>query len=142
MRRVTTTATTADLVKAPANGWQTMKRVGPYLWPKGEAWVKRRVILALMLLVISKIISVTTPYLYKQAVDALTGKSVGVVTFLALGAVGLTIAYGLARMGNVFFGEMRDWVFVRVGQRALRKLALQTFTHIHQLLITLLNDFF
>ena len=133
MRRVTTTATTADLVKTPASGWQTMKRVGPYLWPKGEAWVKRRVVLSLALLVMSKIISVTTPYLYKQAVDALTGKSVGVVTFLALGAVGLTIAYGLARMGNVFFGEMRDWVFVRVGQRALRKLALETFTHIHQL---------
>ncbi|MEO6300470.1 MAG: ABC transporter ATP-binding protein/permease [Paracoccaceae bacterium] len=110
-----------------------MKRVGPYLWPKGEPWVKRRVLMALALLVISKIISVTTPYLYKQAVDALTGKSVGAVTFLALGAVGLTIAYGLARMGNVFFGEMRDWVFVRVGQRALRKLALETFTHIHQL---------
>ncbi len=133
MSRLMTTQTTADLVKAPATGWQTMKRVGPYLWPTGEAWVKRRVILALALLLLSKIISVTTPYLYKQAVDVLTGKSLGVATFLALGAVGLTIAYGLARMGNVFFGEMRDWVFVRVGQRALRKLALETFTHIHQL---------
>ena len=130
---MTTTATTADLVKAPANGWQTMKRVGPYLWPKGEAWVKRRVVGALILLLISKIVSVTTPYLYKQAVDVLTGRSVGTLTFLAMGAVGLTVAYGLARMGTVFFGEMRDWVFVRVGQRALRKLAFETFTHIHQL---------
>ena len=47
MRRITTTATTADLVKAPANGWTTMKRVGPYLWPKGETWVKQRVVGAL-----------------------------------------------------------------------------------------------
>ena len=133
MRKVTTTATTADLVKAPASGWQTMKRIGPYLWPKGEAWVKQRVVAALMLLVVAKIISVTTPYLYKQAVDALTGKSPDAVTFLLLGSVGLTVAYGLARMGTVFFGEMRDWVFVRVGQRALRKLALETFTHIHRL---------
>ena len=133
MRQVTTTAITADLVKAPASGWQTMQRIGPYLWPKGETWVKRRVVAALMLLVVSKIVSVTTPYLYKQAVDALTGKSVGVATFLLLGSVGLTVAYGLARMGTVFFGEMRDWVFVRVGQRALRKLALETFTHIHLL---------
>jgi len=133
MRRVTTTATTADLVKAPASGWQTMKRIGPYLWPAGETWVKQRVVAALMLLVLSKLVSVTTPYLYKQAVDALTGKSVGVATFLLLGSVGLTVAYGLARMGTVFFGEMRDWVFVRVGQRALRKLALETFTHIHRL---------
>jgi ABC-type multidrug transport system fused ATPase/permease subunit len=133
MRKVTTTATTADLVKAPANGWQTMKRIGPYLWPKGENWVKQRVVAALMLLVVAKIISVTTPYLYKQAVDALTGKSPDAVTFLLLGSVGLTVAYGLARMGTVFFGEMRDWVFVKVGQRALRKLALETFTHIHRL---------
>ena len=133
MRRITTTATTADLVKAPASGWQTMQRVGPYLWPRGETWVKRRVVLALALLVMSKVVSVTTPYLYKQAVDMLTGRTPNAATFLALGAVGLTVAYGLARMGTVFFGEMRDWVFVRVGQRALRKLAIETFTHIHQL---------
>ncbi len=134
MRRVTTTATTADLVKAPANGWSTIKRIGPYLWPKGETWVKRRVLAAMALLIMSKIVSVSTPYLYKRAVDALTLKGAAdPATFLLFGAVGLTVAYGLARMGTVFFGEMRDWVFVRVGQRALRKLALETFTHIHQL---------
>jgi ABC-type transport system involved in Fe-S cluster assembly fused permease/ATPase subunit len=133
MRKVTTTATTADLVKTPASGWQTLKRIGPYLWPKGETWVKRRVVAALSLLVVAKIISVCTPYLYKQAVDALSGDAPDPARFLLLGAVGLTVAYGLARMGTVFFGEMRDWVFVRVGQRALRKLALETFTHIHRL---------
>ncbi len=133
MRKVTTTATTADLVKTPANGWQTMQRIGPYLWPKGEAWVKRRVVAALVLLLVSKIVSVSTPYLYKQAVDALTLTPADPARFLLLGAVGLTVAYGIARMGTVFFGEMRDWVFVRVGQRALRKLALETFTHIHRL---------
>ncbi len=52
---------------------------------------------------------------------------------LAWGAVGLTVAYGLARLSNVGFGELRDAIFVRVGQRALRKLALETFTHIHAL---------
>ncbi len=133
MRKVTTTATTADLVKAPASGWQTMRRIGPYLWPKGETWVKQRVVAALALLVVAKIISVFTPYLYKQAVDALSGDAPDPARFLLLGAVGLTVAYGVARMGTVFFGEMRDWVFVRVGQRALRKLALETFTHIHRL---------
>ncbi|NBZ87590.1 ABCB family ABC transporter ATP-binding protein/permease [Stagnihabitans tardus] len=132
MRRVTTSATSEDMVKAPANGWQTMKRVAPYLWPEGEAWVKRRVILALLLLLISKIVSVYTPWLYKVAVDALTGET-GKDGVLLFGAVGLTVAYGFARMGSVFFGELRDWVFVRVGQRALRKLAYETFTHIHRL---------
>ncbi|MEO8242130.1 MAG: ABC transporter ATP-binding protein/permease [bacterium] len=133
MPNETPTATTAELVKAPATGWQTARRIGPYLWPKGETWVKQRVVIALVMLVVAKVISVTTPYLYKQAVDGLTGKSTDAATFLLLGSVGLTVAYGLARMGTVFFGEMRDWVFVRVGQRALRKLALETFQHIHLL---------
>ena len=139
MRRVTSTATTADLGKAPdavkerTTGWQTMQRIGPYLWPKGETWVKRRVVAALLLLLLAKLVSVTTPYIYKLAVDALTLKDADPATMLLWGSVGLTVAYGLARMGTVFFGEMRDWVFVRVGQRALRKLALETFTHIHLL---------
>ena len=122
MRRLTTHATSEDAAKTPPGGWATMKRVAPYLWPAGEAWVKRRVVLALFLLLLSKIVSVYTPWLYKVSVDALTGQTSkdGALLF---GAVGLTVAYGMARMGSVFFGEMRDWVFVRVGQRALRKLA-------------------
>lgn len=134
MRRLTTTATSADIAKTPANGWATMRRVAPYLWPKNEPWVRQRVVLALCLLVVSKIVSVFTPYLYKKAVDALTNHaSLDPATPLLMGAVALTVVYGLARMGTVFFGEMRDWVFVRVGQRALRKLAFETFTHIHRL---------
>jgi ATP-binding cassette subfamily B protein len=132
MRRLTSTATSADADKTQANGWTTIRRVAPYLWPEGEIWVKRRVVFALFLLLLSKVVSVYTPWLYKVAVDALTGQTSkdGALLF---GAVGLTVAYGMARMGSVFFGEMRDWVFVRVGQRALRKLAYETFTHIHRL---------
>ncbi|NEX44873.1 ABCB family ABC transporter ATP-binding protein/permease [Pseudotabrizicola algicola] len=118
---------------APATGFQTMARVVPYLWPPGEAWVKRRVVGALLLLVMAKIVSVSTPAIYKQAVDALAGESPDTGTLLGLAAVGLTIAYGVARLMTVAFQEMRDAVFVRVGQRALRQLALETFTHIHRL---------
>jgi ATP-binding cassette, subfamily B, heavy metal transporter len=117
----------------PASGWQTMRRVGPYLWPKGEAWVKRRVVAALVFLGIAKIVSVTTPYVYKLAVDALGGTDPVPAMAMMLTAVGLTLAYGVARWSTIAFGELRDWIFVRVGQRALRKLALQTFTHIHEL---------
>jgi ATP-binding cassette subfamily B protein len=85
------------------------------------------------MLVMAKVISVTTPWLYKRAVDALTGANPDPATVLALGAIGLTVAYGLARLGAVAFGELRDAIFVRVGQRALRALALETFTHIHRL---------
>ena len=128
------TATSADASQASASGWQTIRRVLPYLWPDGMGWVKRRVVGALLLLLVAKLISFISPYLYKLAVDHLGG---GAATdpawMLTLGAVGLTVAYGLARLGAVAFGELRDAVFARVGQRAIRQLALETFRHIHAL---------
>jgi len=133
MRRTTSTATSADDHQPTASGWHTIRRVLPYLWPKGEAWIKRRVVAALVLLLAAKLVSVATPFFYKAAVDALAGEAPSAALLLALSAVGLTIAYGMARLGAVGFGELRDAVFVRVGQRALRKLALETFTHIHRL---------
>ncbi len=131
MRR--STATSADQHPENASGWQTIARILPYLWPDGQAWVKRRVVIALLMLVAAKAVSIVTPYIYKLAVDTLGGPAPDGATMLTLGAVGLTVAYGLARLGAVAFGELRDAVFVRVGQRALRQLALETFTHIHQL---------
>lgn len=125
------TATSAD--PAHTNGWDTIRRVGPYLWPKGQNWVKWRVVGALAMLIVAKLVTFTTPYLYKLAVDSLGGKVVEPAMALALGAIGLTVAYGMARLGGVLFGELRDAIFVRVGQRALRQLALETFTHIHRL---------
>ncbi len=117
----------------PASGWQTILRVLPYLWPEDKPWVKRRVVISLLMLLMAKVVSVSTPFLYKQAVDALAGDAKDAATFLGLAAVGLTVAYGLARLMTVGFQELRDAVFVRVGQRALRQLALETFTHIHRL---------
>ncbi|WP_136682762.1 ABCB family ABC transporter ATP-binding protein/permease [Falsirhodobacter xinxiangensis] len=119
------------MTDTPTSGWQTMARVLPYLWPKDEPWVKRRVVGAMIALVIGKVVSVTTPMVYKLVVDAFDAQDPA--TLLALGAVGLTVAYGVARFSAVAFGELRDLIFVRVGQRALRKLALETFTHIHRL---------
>ena len=132
MRSVTRTATGADNGK-PMGGLQTIRRVLPYLWPEGQAWVKRRVVLALMALVVGKLIAVFTPFLYKAAVDSLSGEQRDDAWLLLYGAVGLTVAYGVARLGTVAFNELRDAIFVRVGQRALRRLALETFTHIHRL---------
>ena len=117
----------------PSSGWQTIRRVLPYLWPEGQGWVKRRVVGALVMLIAAKIVSVTTPFIYKQAVDNLAGDNPDAATIMGLTAVGLTVAYGLARLGTVAFQELRDAIFVRVGQRALRRLALQTFEHIHAL---------
>ncbi|WP_216600447.1 MULTISPECIES: ABC transporter ATP-binding protein/permease [unclassified Ruegeria] len=113
-----------------SSGWRTIRKVAPYLWPDDEPWVKRRVVIAMGMLVLAKVIAVYTPILYKGAVDALAGEG---VPPLALGAVGLTVAYGVARMMTVGFQQLRDAAFAPVGQRALRALALETFQHIHNL---------
>ncbi|MCU9838020.1 ABC transporter ATP-binding protein/permease [Ruegeria sp. WL0004] len=131
MRRLAHTAPAEQNADAERrSGWRTIRRVAPYLWPEGEGWVKRRVVLAMAMLVLAKLIAVYTPILYKGAVDALAGEG---VPPLALGAVGLTVAYGMARMLTVGFQQLRDALFAPVGQRALRALALETFRHIHRL---------
>jgi len=112
------------------SGLLVLRKVAPYLWPANMPWVKHRVIWALVTLVVSKLISVATPLFYRDAVDALAGDGVPMV---ALGAIGLTIAYGMARLMTVGFQQLRDAIFARVGQRALRMLALETFGHIHKL---------
>ncbi|MVO14879.1 ABCB family ABC transporter ATP-binding protein/permease [Parasedimentitalea huanghaiensis] len=112
------------------SGLRTLRRVWPYLWPEGQVWVKYRVVLALAVLVFAKVIAVYTPVLYKGAVDSLAAEG---VPDLALGAIGLTVAYGMARILTIGFQQLRDAIFAPVGQRALRRLALETFTHIHRL---------
>ena len=118
------------------SNWRTVRRVSPYLWPKNpdQAWVKRRVLLALLALALSKVIAVATPFLFKAAVDGLARTNeVTDGLILILGAGGLMFAYGFFRLASVGFGELRDAIFARVGQRALRSLALETFEHIHAL---------
>ncbi len=127
-------ATTTDWnMTSRASGWDVIRKVAPYLWPRGETWVKQRVVLAMVMLVVAKLIAVATPFFYKAAVDSLSGETGGTAWLLAVGAVGLTIAYGGARLLNVGFQQLRDVIFARVGQRALRRLALRTFRHIHAL---------
>jgi ATP-binding cassette subfamily B protein len=112
------------------SGFLVLRKVAPYLWPADMPWVKRRVLWAMLALFVSKLVSVVTPLFYRDAVDALAGEGVPMV---ALGAIGLTVAYGMARLMTVGFQQLRDAVFARVGQRALRMLALETFEHIHRL---------
>ncbi|MGR3323129.1 MAG: ABCB family ABC transporter ATP-binding protein/permease [Pseudooceanicola sp.] len=130
MRRGRTTITTTEI---PDNATSIVKRVIPYLWPEGEPWVKRRVVGALVALLAAKLVAIFTPFLYKAAVDVLSGEGQDAAWMLGLGAIGLTVAYGGARALNTGFQQLRDAVFARVGQRALRKLALETFAHIHRL---------
>jgi ATP-binding cassette subfamily B protein len=107
-----------------ASGWRTIRKVAPYLWPADKAWVKRRVVISLLMLAVAKLIAVGTPFLYKAAVDMLAGENaVDPVWLLGMGAVGVTVAYGMARALTVGFNQLRDAIFARVAQRALRQLA-------------------
>ena len=125
--------TAANLSNAKIDGWNTIARVSPYMWPKGQVWVKWRVVLAMVLLLASRLVSVVTPLVYKWAVDSFSDMPTTPAFMLGAGAVGLTVAYGMARLLSVAFAQLRDAVFTPVGQRALRRLALETFTHIHRL---------
>ena len=112
------------------SGMRTILRVVPYLWPKDRFDFRVKVISALVLLVLAKAVINFAPFLYREAVNALT--ETGNSPFL-LGAVGMTVAYGGARILSRGFEQLRDVIFAAVAQRAFRNLALETFQHIHKL---------
>ena len=95
-------------IRERQSGLLVLRKVAPYLWPKNMGWVRRRVVWAMVALFVSKLISVATPVFYRDAVDALAGEA---TSMLALGAVSLTIAYGIARLMTVGFQQLRDAVF-------------------------------
>ncbi len=109
---------------------RTIRRVGPYLWPQDNSAVKTRLIVSMVLLVLAKLVSAGTPFLYGYTVDSLVLPD---ASLFVIGAIGLIIAYGLARVLSNGFQQLRDVVFAPVAQRALRSLALETFQHIHNL---------
>ena len=102
-------------------------RLMPLLWPRGEVVLKLRVVVAVALIIGAKLIGIGVPLIYKQAIDALSDKSVAVVP------VALIVAYGMARVGAQIAGELRELVFSRVAQRAIRLIALDVFKHLHAL---------
>ncbi|MEM5529474.1 ABC transporter ATP-binding protein/permease [Gammaproteobacteria bacterium AS21] len=116
-----------------ASSLQIIRRVVPYLWPKSDNSVRVRVVLSITMLILAKLIAVATPFFYKEAVDALTASDQSSRWLLAIGGSGLVIAYGVSRQLNILFQQLRDLIFVSVGQGALRAISLQTISHIHQL---------
>ncbi|MEM6711490.1 MAG: ABC transporter ATP-binding protein/permease [Pseudomonadota bacterium] len=113
----------------------TLKVLFPYIWPKDRPDLKRRVYLAILVLVLAKIVTVFVPYSYKWVTDSLTGdlSSTAAVPAFLLVPVMLVIAYGVGRLMTVGFNELRNALFAKVGQNAVRKLANQTFNHVHRL---------
>jgi len=109
--------------------WQTIRTLLPYLWR-----YRGRVLLALVFLIAAKVANVGVPVLLKGIVDALTPPA-GTAAVAAAVAVplGLVLAYGALRLSNTLFTELRELVFARVTERAVRTVALQVFGHLHAL---------
>jgi len=109
------------------NTTSTMRTLLPYLWPKNELELKFRVVASMICLIIGKIIGVIIPIAYKNAVDGLTKDH---ASFMI---IGILLSYSGARIFSQVFNELRDAIFAKVGQDAMRKIALNVFTYMHQL---------
>ncbi len=125
-------------VSAASGGFvSTFRALWPYLWPQDRKDLQIRVLLAFVLLVIGRVILVGVPFSFKYATDALSAElaktgSIG-VGWLIAAPLALTAIYGLMRVGSAGFIQMRDAVFAPVFMHAVRKLAHQTFAHLHHL---------
>jgi ATP-binding cassette subfamily B protein len=107
----------------------------PYLWPKGETEMKVRVVISMACLVLGKMFNALIPIVYGKAVDALGVKNHDVMTSapaLVIPAA-LIVAYGLTRALSLVFGEIRNAVFIKVSRRAMRRVGLRIFRHLHAL---------
>lgn len=113
----------------------TLGRFLPFIWPKDRPDLRMRVVGALCALLVAKVIVAVVPFAYKGAVDALTGVANNTGLFGEWGLVPtfLILAYGVGRVSMVAFDQLRDALFAQVGQNAVRKLANQTFVHLHTL---------
>lgn len=107
--------------------WHTIASLLPFLWE-----YRGRVILAMAFLVIAKLASVGLPLILKDIVDALD-RSQNLIIALP---VGLLIAYGLVRLATSIFAELRDLIFAKVLQRAIRRVAIKVFRHLHTLALS------
>ncbi|MBL9029992.1 MAG: ABC transporter ATP-binding protein/permease [Caedimonas sp.] len=116
----------------------TLRTVGTlihYLWPPKKQGMRWRVIVAILFMIAAKLTNICVPLLYKKAVDALdfTIASRGKPTDLLVLPLAFIFCYGAVRVGAQIFGELKDALFARVEQRAIRTVALHTFRHLHRL---------
>src|SRR5499427_10600958 len=107
----------------PRSEWRAAAMLFPYLWE-----FRARVVIALVLLTGAKLANVGVPLVMKEVVDSLDARTAVLAVPFALLA-----SYGILRFSTTLFAELRDVVFVRVAQRAIRRVALQVFRHLHSL---------
>jgi ATP-binding cassette subfamily B protein len=129
-----------DAGPAPADRresmFATLRGLWPYMWPGDRPDLKLRVVLALLVLVAAKLITVLVPYTYKWATDALVSDAPAAdhdLLVLVTVPIMLVVASGVGRVLMAVFNNLRDALFARVGQHAVRELSYKTFVHMHGL---------
>lgn len=128
MRPASSVPLPAPDARRPTRGdWQTIRTLLPYLWE-----YRLRVLLALTCMVGAKAANVGVPVLLKSIVDSLTPGTAPGQLALAV-PIGLVMAYGALRLSNTVFTELRELIFSKVTERAVRRVALQVFQHLHAL---------
>lgn len=117
----------------------TLAHLWPYIWPGDRDDLKMRVVWSMLLLLVAKAATLTVPFTFKWAIDALTGADTAPVQssnwtlWLIASPVAMTVSYGAIRVLMAIFTQWRDGIFAKVAMHAVRKLAYLTFVHMHEL---------
>jgi ATP-binding cassette, subfamily B, heavy metal transporter len=109
--------------------WPTLRRFLPYLWPRGNRGQQARILVAGLLVLLSKSVQLSIAFVFGAVVNRMAP---GLEPVVAV-TIGLAVAYAGARLGGVIFDNLRNVVFERVGQDATRDLAVEVFSHLHRL---------
>jgi ATP-binding cassette subfamily B protein len=115
---------------------RTLVNLWPYIWPHEREDLKRRVVLAMLLLLGAKLATIAVPFTYKYAIDGLAGQGASDPSWLAWAIavpIVMTLAYGGTRILMAVLTQMRDGLFAKVAMHAVRRLAILTFEHMHML---------
>ena len=117
----------------------TLVHLWPYIWPGDRADLKMRVVWSMVLLLVAKLATLSVPFTFKWAIDALTGRDTAPVQpsnwtlWLIASPLIMTLSYGAVRVLMAVLTQWRDGIFAKVAMHAVRKLAYLTFVHMHEL---------
>ncbi|MDC3112514.1 ABC transporter ATP-binding protein/permease [Pelagibacteraceae bacterium] len=117
-------------MKKNSTFFNTSKLLLPYLWPKSRKDLRIRVVLAGLSMILAKVASVYTPLILGNAVDSLNDLSSGINLLLYI-PIAIIISYGIVRIASFAFNEIRDALFSKVSQNAIRRVSLRVFKHLH-----------
>src|SRR6266853_5727063 len=117
----------------------TLAHLWPYIWPADRVDLKMRVVWTMLLLLVAKLATLTVPFTFKWAIDALTGANTAPVQpanwamWVIASPLIMTLSYGALRVLMAILTQWRDGIFAKVAMHAVRKLAHITFVHMHEL---------